>query len=135
MRAWTTLPPMPHPAHFAINANDVSRARRFYERVFGWKFSAWGPPDFYQIDMGAEAPMAIMGALQKRRELVAGQPTIGYECTISVPSIDTTATAVLANGGVTVMEKSVIVGVGTLMFFQDPEGNVFGAMQFDKKAE
>ena len=126
---------MPHPAHFAINANDVSRARRFYERVFGWKFSAWGPPDFYQIDMGTETPMAIMGALQKRRDLVAGQPTIGYECTISVPSIDATATAVLANGGVTVMEKSVIVGVGALMFFQDPEGNVFGAMQFDKNAE
>jgi len=126
---------MTHLAHFAINANDVSRARRFYERVFGWKFTAWGPPDFYQIEMGAEAPVAVMGALQKRRDLVPGQPTVGYECTISVPSIDATAKAVLANGGTTVMEKSVIVGVGTLMFFQDPEGNVFGAMQFDKNAE
>ena len=126
---------MTHLAHFAINANDVSRARRFYERVFGWKFTAWGPPDFYQIEMGAEAPVAVMGALQKRRDLVPGQPTVGYECTISVPSIDATAKAVLANGGTTVMEKSVIVGVGALMFFQDPEGNVFGAMQFDKKAE
>ena len=64
-----------------------------------------------------------------------GQPTVGYECTISVPPIDATAKAVLANGGTTVMEKSVIVGVGALMFFQDPEGNVFGAMQFDKSAE
>ncbi len=24
--------------HFAINADDLSRARRFYERVFGWTF-------------------------------------------------------------------------------------------------
>jgi hypothetical protein len=29
----------------------------------------------------------------------------------------------------------VIVGVGTLMFFADPDGNVFGAMQYDTKAE
>ena len=64
-----------------------------------------------------------------------GQPTIGYECTISVRSIDDTAKAVAANGGKTVMAKSIIVGVGALMFFQDPEGNVFGAMQFDKTAE
>jgi hypothetical protein len=33
------------------------------------------------------------------------------------------------------MPKSVIVGVGALMFFQDPDGNVFGAMQYDKQAE
>lgn len=126
---------MPHVTHFAINADDVPRARRFYEHVFGWKFSAWGPPDFYKIEIGSEAPVAVMGALQKRRDLVKGQPTIGYECTISVPSIDDTARAVAANGGRTVMDKSIIVGVGALMFFQDPEGNVFGAMQFNKAAE
>jgi len=27
-------------AHFAINADDLPRARRFYENVFGWKFQA-----------------------------------------------------------------------------------------------
>ena len=126
---------MPHLAHFAINADDVPRARRFYERVFGWKFNAWGPPGFYQIDMGAAAPGAVLGALQGRRELVKGRPTIGYECTISVPSIDDTIKAVLANGGKTVLEKSVIVGVGALAFFQDPEGNAFGAIEFNTAAE
>ena len=33
------------------------------------------------------------------------------------------------------LERSVIVGVGTLMFFGDPDGNVFGAMQYGAKAE
>ena len=126
---------MPHLAHFAINADDVDRARRFYERVFGWTFKAWGPPGFYQIDMGPGSPAAAMGALQGRRDLVKGQRSTGYECTISVPSIDATAVAVLANGGKTVLEKSIIVGVGALMFFQDTEGNVFGAMEFDRHAE
>ena len=127
---------MPNIAHFAINAENLPRARAFYERVFGWVFSAWGPPDFYQIQTHAkgEAP-GIIGALQRRRELVAGQPMTGFECTIGVASIDKTEKAVLASGGKTVMARSVIVGVGTLMFFQDPEGNVFGAMQYDSRAE
>jgi len=126
---------MPNVAHFAINADDVARAKRFYEKVFGWTFSAWGPPEFYQIKTGDEAGPGVMGALQKRRELAAGQRTIGYECTIAVSSIDETAKAVLASGGKTVLEKSIIVGVGALMFFQDTEGNVFGAIQFDPRAE
>src|SRR5438132_13265794 len=117
-------------AHFAINADNVDRAMTFYEKVFGWKFAAWGPPGFYQIE-GA----GIRGALQGRRELLKGTRTIGFECTIGVTSIDAVEKAVLAGGGKTVLARSVIVGVGTLMFFQDPEGNVFGAMQFDARAE
>ena len=127
---------MPNVAHFAINADDVPRAKKFYERVFGWTASAWGPPNFYQLSTNRrDEPAGILGALQKRRELVAGTRTIGFECTIGVASIDDTAKAVLANGGRVVMDKSVIVGVGTLMFFGDTEGNVFGAMQFDRTAE
>jgi predicted enzyme related to lactoylglutathione lyase len=128
---------MPNVMHFAINADDVPRARHFYEQVFGWKFSAWGPPKFYMIDTAGpgEAPPALQGSLQGRRELVAGQKMTGFECTISVPSIDETERAVLAAGGKIIMQKSVIVGVGTLMFFEDTEGNVFGAMQQDANAE
>ena len=117
-------------AHFAINADDVPRAKRFYEQVFGWTFNAWGPPNFYITE-----DAGVRGALQKRRELVPGQRMISYECTIAVASIDDTAKAVTANGGKTIMQKSVIPGVGALMFFQDPEGNVFGAIQFDPPAE
>ena len=128
---------MPHLAHFAINADDVARARRFYERVFGWKFNAWGPPGFYQIDMGAGAPAAVhRRARRDGASCVKGQPTIGYECTISVSSIDETVRKPCSpTAARRVLEKSVIVGVGALMFFQDPEGNAFGAIQFDKQAE
>jgi uncharacterized protein len=116
-------------AHFAINADDVTRARAFYEKVFGWKSSAWGPPGFYMLELGASS--GLRGSLQQRRELVAGKPTIGFECTISVDSIDQVEKAVAKNGGKVVMQRSVISGVGTLMFFEDTEGNVFGAMQYD----
>jgi predicted enzyme related to lactoylglutathione lyase len=119
-------------AHFAINADDIDRARAFYEKVFGWKFQAWGPPGFYQIEAKGSP---VFGALQKRRALMAGQRTNGFECTIGVPSIDRVEAAVKASGGKVLLDRSVIVGVGTLMFFEDPEGNVFGAMQYDKAAE
>jgi|SRR5581483_1602342 len=127
---------MPNIAHFAINADDCDRARKFYEQAFGWKFSAWGPPNFYQIETAAKGETQhVRGALQGRRYLVPGQPTIGFECTISVDSIDDTAKRVEKAGGTVALPKSIIVGVGALMFFRDTEGNVFGAIQFDSKAE
>lgn len=112
-------------AHFAINATDVERSRAFYEHVFGWKFTAWGPPRFYLIE-----GCGVRGALQGRRELVAGHKTVGFECTIGVPSIDAAEAAVIAAGGRILMQRSVIDGVGTLMFFADPDGNAFGCMQY-----
>ena len=127
---------MPHLAHFAINADDVPRAKKFYEKVFGWKFNAWGPPNFYQIQTGKDGDkQPALGALQGRRDLVPGQPTIGYECTISVGSIDDTIAAVVKNGGTIALPKSIISGVGALAFFRDTEGNVFGAIQFDRAME
>lgn len=115
-------------AHFAINADDVDGSRAFYSQVFGWTFAAWGPPGFYQIEMKGSP---VIGALQGRRELVKGQRTVGFECTFAVESIDATAQVVTAAGGKVVMDRAVIPGVGTLMFFADPDGNVFGAMQYD----
>ena len=129
------MPRMPHLAHFAINADDVERAKTFYEQVFGWKFNAWGPPKFYQIQTGRGAEtQPVRAALQGRRTF-PGEAPIGYECTISVESIDETAKKVAAAGGVVVLPKSVIVGVGALMFFKDTEGNIFGAIEFNSRAE
>ena len=117
--------------HFAINCDDVPRAERFYGKVFGWTFTPWGPPDFLKIDTGESG---LHGALQGRRELVPGKKMIGYECSISVEDIDATVAAVIANGGKIVMPKVAIPTVGTLIFFEDSEGSVAGAIQFDKAA-
>jgi predicted enzyme related to lactoylglutathione lyase len=37
---------------------------------------------------------------------------------------------VVANGGRIVMDRATIPGVGDLVFFEDPSGNVAGAMQY-----
>jgi uncharacterized protein len=119
--------------HFAINADDLQRARQFYGKVFGWSFEAWGPPGFFMIATGDSGPL---GSLQQRRELVPGRRMTGFECTIAVEQdVDKVAAAVKANGGKIVMEKATIPGVGDLIFFEDPEGNLAGAMRYDEKAE
>jgi predicted enzyme related to lactoylglutathione lyase len=124
-------------AHFAINADDVDATRRFYENVLGWRFTAWGPPEFFQIDTGPgdDGGSAVLGALQSRREFVPGERIVGFECTFGVDDVDATARSVLAEGGRIIMERTTVTGVGHLVWFADPSGNVAGAMQYDENAE
>jgi len=119
---------------FAINADDVPRARKFYEAVFGWSFEPWGPPDFYLIETGKEPITPVRGGLQERRELARGQKTIGFECTISVEDIDQTICSIEANGGRMAAPKFHIPTVGTCAYFFDTEGNVAGIRQPEQNA-
>ncbi|MYM30531.1 VOC family protein [Duganella sp. CY15W] len=114
--------------HFAINADDVGRARTFYESVFGWRFDPWGPPGFYQIK---NAGQGLLGALQERRELVPGVRVAAYETSMGVDDLRATMAAVEAGGGRIVMQPYRIEGVGELIYFEDTEGNLVGAMQYD----
>ena len=116
-----------HVAHFAIHADDLERAMRFYETVFGWDFEPWGLPDFYMIDTGRGG---ISGAIQKRREPASGE-MIGYECTVGVADLDAIAAAIVEHGGEIVLPKFHIEGVGWLVRFKDTEGNIAGAMQYE----
>jgi predicted enzyme related to lactoylglutathione lyase len=119
--------------HFAINADDMARAQKFYSSVFGWRFNAWGPPDFLMIETGSADTPAIFGSLQGRREIVPGERINGFECTIAVPDIDVAERAIVAAGGTILMPKATIPTVGHLIWFRDTEGNVAGAMQPDTR--
>ena len=118
---------------FAINADDVPRARQFYQAVFGWSFEPWGPPNFYLIDTGHDPSGAIRGALQERRELAPHQKMIGFECTITVTNIDQAIRAIEANGGRIAAPKSHIPTVGTVAYFFDTEGNVAAVIQREQR--
>jgi uncharacterized protein len=124
--------PMPNNLrHFAITADDVDRARTFYEAVFGWRFEAWGPPGFYLIATGTPEDPGVQGALQGRREPLTGAGMRGFECSIGVDDVDDIRARVLAAGGTITMERFRIEGVGDLIFLEDTEGNRVGAMQYD----
>jgi uncharacterized protein len=124
---------MPNPiAHFDIAADDVERARRFYEEVFGWRFEAWGPPDFYLIQTEEGG---IHGSLSKREEPLSGSGRSAFECTLSVEDLGKTKAAVLDAGGKIVFDEYEIVGVGRMFKFVDTEGNVACAMRYLRPGE
>lgn len=116
-------------AHFAISADDCQRAKAFYESVFGWRFEPWGPPDFWRIHT---SPGAIGGALQKRQHPAHEKGVGGYECTIAVEDVQAIADAIAQAGGKLTMQPFAIERVGKLIQFEDTEGNVACAMQYDQ---
>ena len=113
--------------HFAINADEVDRARNFYGEVFGWTFTPWGPPGFYQT---RDAGEGVLGALQKRRDWGARR-SLSFETTIGVADIAGALAAVEANGGRVLMQPYRIDGVGEIAYFEDCEGNICGVAQYE----
>ncbi|MFP6807644.1 MAG: VOC family protein [Pseudomonadales bacterium] len=122
---------MNNVAHFAIHSDDIERAKEFYAEVFGWKFNPYGPPGFYQIQTGPDETPGIRGALQERLVGPGGEHIHGFECSISVESLDDTFDAVVASGGKIVLDKCTIPNVGSLFKFTDTEGNLVVAMQYE----
>ncbi|MEA1650256.1 VOC family protein [Nitrospirillum sp. BR 11164] len=120
-----------HLRFFAIHAEDVERAKTFYEAVFDWRITPWGPPGFYLIQTGAEGERHVGGALQQRHEPVSGTGMKGFECTVGVDDLDAIMAKVTAHGGTIVMQPYTIDGVGRLIYLHDTEGNRVGAMQYD----
>ncbi|HZR83470.1 MAG TPA: VOC family protein [Candidatus Binatia bacterium] len=117
-------------AHFDIAADDVERARRFYERVFGWRFEPFGPPDFYMVHTGTASDPGIHGSVSKREKPVEAGGRTAFECTIAVEDLGAIKAAVLANGGKIVFDEYEIVGVGRMFRFEDTEGNSVCAMRY-----
>jgi predicted enzyme related to lactoylglutathione lyase len=116
--------------HFAIECDDVERAKRFYEAVFGWRIVPWGPPDYYQVMTGTADQPGILGDLRTRREPLSGTGNRGYECTIGVESLADVMAAIETGGGRMVSRPFRIEGVGDLAYFEDTEGNRAGIMQY-----
>lgn len=111
-------------AHFAIHADDVERARTFYERVFAWRFEAWGPPNFYLIH-GA----GVHGALQERSEPKPNGAS-PFECTFAVDDLDASIRLIEEAGGQIKGAKFEIPTIGELVQFADTEGNHAIVMQY-----
>jgi len=120
-------------SHFDVHADNVERARKFYERVFDWRFSPWGPPGFFMIATGDESDPGIHGAVHDRPD--DGHRRVGFECTIAVDDVDAIARLVVEQGGRVTVPKMVIPGVGELIEFSDIEGNIACAMRYFDEAK
>lgn len=122
-------------SHFAIHIDDMNRAKSFYESVFDWGFTSYGPPDFLQIKSDQTENGELIGALQSRNYSPVKEKIIGLECTIGVKDIDDIIAKVSSNGGQILMPKTAIPYVGWIAKFLDTEGNLICAMQGDPSAK
>lgn len=116
---------MPNFVHIDIAADDPERATRFYERVFGWRIDKLeGPTPYWLVGTGQQMAPPV-GAGVARRE----QPWQSVTPTIGVDSVDAYERKIVAEGGVVVVPKTPIPGVGQLLTFKDTEGNIFAILE------
>ncbi|MEK7552609.1 MAG: VOC family protein [Patescibacteria group bacterium] len=126
--------------HFELPADDLARARKFYENTFGWHTAEWPMPDggvYIGVHTGPtdEKNMVkesgfINGGMFKRGEGFAAK---GVVITPVVPNINATIEKVKAAGGQVVAEPKTIPNMGIYAYIQDTEGNVIGLWQDLKK--
>ncbi|CCH33918.1 VOC family protein [Actinosynnema sp. NPDC047251] len=121
---------MPRPVHFEIHAADPARAIAFYQAVFGWRFEQWGDNPYWVVITGDEGP-GVNGGLLPRRgpDPDPDGPVSGYVMTTGVPNIDETIAAIEKAGGTVALPKTKTEGVGTVAYYRDTEGNLFGVLQ------
>jgi predicted enzyme related to lactoylglutathione lyase len=121
--------------HFEIHAEKPERAIEFYQDLFDWKFSKWqGPQDYWLIKTGPDHAPGIDGGLVKRQGEIDGKAVIAYVCTLDVNSVDEMTSRIESRGGLVVMPKMAVPGVGWLAYCKDPEGNIFGIMENNPEA-
>ena len=117
--------------HFEIPADNLARAKRFYNTVFSWKMSEI--PEMEYVMAGTvesdengmpKETGAINGGMLERQDPVKS-PVI----TINVKSIDQAAATIEKNGGKIVRPKMPVGDMGFAAYFKDTEGNVIGLWQ------
>jgi predicted enzyme related to lactoylglutathione lyase len=115
--------------HFEIPADDVARAKKFYEKAFGWKISDPWKMNYFFVETRKKGEEGINGGLMQRKN--PGQSFMNY---LTVASIEASCKKVEQAGGVVVMPKTEIgQQMGGIAAFKDTEGNIMGFHQAPKK--
>jgi predicted enzyme related to lactoylglutathione lyase len=122
---------MPTIVHFEIPAQDVQRAKKFYEGLFGWKIERMpGPTDYWMISTtSGQGGKGVDGGLMPKQH-PEHRPT-NY---IDVPSVDEYAAKVEQLGGKVVVPKMPVPGFGYFVVCVDTEGNCLGLWECDTAA-
>ncbi len=109
---------------FELSAKDPKNAMKFYENVFGWKFQRLDGQDYWLVTAGGKDEPGINGAIMPRKAEAA--PVVN---TINVTNIDEAIGQIEKNGGKIVVPKMDVPMAGTLAYFVDPDGTMFGILQ------
>ena len=114
---------------YELMTPDVAAAKAFYDAVVGWDIdpAAVAPGTDYHMIRRADGGMAggILPLTKAMQDGGARPAWIGY---IHAPDIDSTAAAIVADGGTQMMAPWDQPGVGRLAMVTDPQGVPFYLM-------
>jgi predicted enzyme related to lactoylglutathione lyase len=119
---------------FEIPADNLDRARKFYNALFGWKISAFpgmpGPEaqKYLHIETGG-GDASPDGGLTTREHIK------GITQYISVASVDDSVAKVESLGGKVLMPRSAVPQMGYYAICRDTENNTFAVWEPDSSAK
>ena len=121
--------------HFEIPADDMARAKKFYQDIFGWELMDIPGMEYTIVhtvavdkdNMPLEAG-AINGGITKRIPTEKNPVLV-----INIPSIDDYVKKVAKAGGKVIAPKQDVMGMGLYARVADTEGNVIGLWEDIKK--
>jgi hypothetical protein len=118
---------------FEIPADDLTRAKAFYTKLFGWKMTPFpgmpGGKQYFHIDTGG-ADASPDGGMMSRN--YSREPITNY---IMVPSVSKAAAKVEKLGGKICKPKTAVPQMGYLVVCEDTEGNTFALWERSEKAK
>ena len=120
------------PTYFDLTVTNLEVARRFFERVLGWRFERFAMPyEYYRIQAGAPDEPGIDGGIGAAKDapLAGGKPMT--QITIPVTDLDDVLSRVEASGGRILEAKTPIPGIGWYATCCEPGGLLFGVIQPD----
>lgn len=120
-------------SYFEIQVDNIDRAVKFYEQVFGWQFTKEQhlPIEYWRIQTDG----ANGGLLKRPAPVPAPQSgTNAFVCSMEVENFDVIAAKILEHGGQVALPKFAVPGKCWQGYFLDTEGNTFGLFQVDPKA-
>ncbi|RMZ88327.1 hypothetical protein DV736_g4438, partial [Chaetothyriales sp. CBS 134916] len=128
-------PPSGTPCWINLFATDVSRAQRFYEDAFGWKFrdltkphhgTSKDPNEIALFEFGSRSPG---GGITRVDQVVSTKGKGGAVLYLIVDDIDAAMKKVIAAGGKQMTEVEPEGKGAVMQHFEDTEGNYGGLYQ------
>jgi predicted enzyme related to lactoylglutathione lyase len=133
--------------HFEIPADDIERAKKFYNDLFGWKIEKWpGTEDnssqltspvtgqsieYWMVITTDDKGNKALGGGMMKRQMPEHQVT-NY---IGVESIDEYSSKVKELGGKVVAPKHAVPGMGYFALCIDTENNSFAIWESNENAK
>lgn len=121
--------------HFEIPADDLTRAKKFYETVFGWNTMDFPMPGMTYVGLHTgpvdeknmpKEPGFINGGMFERNPKFPAQ---GPVVAITVDNIEASLGKLKDAGGTILTEIMRIADMGLYAYAKDTEGNVIGVWQ------